>query len=60
MNEELVRDQDQSSALLDDLKREFSDRLFIGCYRAISDRLDFLLKDFLIFCPPKALEPEAL
>ena len=45
--------------LSDDLEKEFSDRLSRVILRDI-DRLDFLLKDFLIFARPKAPEPEAL
>ena len=45
--------------LSDDLEREFSERLSRVILRDI-DRLDFLLKDFLIFARPKAPEPEAL
>lgn len=45
--------------LSDDLEKEFSDRLSRVILRDI-DRLDFLLKDFLIFARPKAPEPSAL
>lgn len=45
--------------LSDDLEREFSERLSRVILRDI-DRLDFLLKDFLIFARPKAPEPEPL
>jgi signal transduction histidine kinase len=45
--------------LSDDLEKEFSDRLSRVILRDI-DRLDFLLKDFLIFARPKAPEPSPL
>jgi two-component system sensor histidine kinase PilS (NtrC family) len=45
--------------LSDDLEKEFSERLSRVILRDI-DRLDFLLKDFLIFARPKAPEPSAL
>jgi len=45
--------------LSDDLEREFSERLSRVILRDI-DRLDFLLKDFLIFARPKAPKPQAL
>jgi signal transduction histidine kinase len=45
--------------LSDDLEKEFSERLSRVILRDI-DRLDFLLKDFLIFAQPKAPQPQAL
>jgi nitrogen-specific signal transduction histidine kinase len=45
--------------LSDDLEKEFSERLSRVILRDI-DRLDFLLKDFLIFARPKAPQPQAL
>lgn len=45
--------------LSDNLEKEFSERLSRVILRDI-DRLDFLLKDFLIFARPKAPEPSAL
>lgn len=45
--------------LFDDLGKEFSERLSRVILRDI-DRLDFLLKDFLIFARPKAPDPRAL
>jgi two-component system sensor histidine kinase PilS (NtrC family) len=45
--------------LSDDLGKEFSERLSRVILRDI-DRLDFLLKDFLIFARPQAPTPQAL
>ncbi|MBU4525414.1 MAG: PAS domain-containing protein [Desulfomicrobium sp.] len=45
--------------LSDDLEKEYSERLSRVILRDI-DRLDFLLKDFLIFARPKAPQPQAL
>ena len=45
--------------LSDDLEKEFSERLSRVILRDI-DRLDFLLKDFLIFARPKPPQPQAL
>ena len=45
--------------LSDDLEKDFSERLSRVILRDI-DRLDFLLKDFLIFARPKAPQPQAL
>lgn len=45
--------------LSEDLEKEFSERLSRVILRDI-DRLDFLLKDFLIFARPKAPQPQAL
>lgn len=45
--------------LTDDLEREFADRLSRVILRDI-ERLDFLLKDFLIFARPQAPSPQAL
>ena len=45
--------------LSDDLEKEFSDRLSRVILRDI-DRLDFLLKDFLIFAKPQAPSPMSL
>ncbi len=45
--------------LADDLEKDFADRLSRVILRDI-DRLDFLLKDFLIFARPQAPNPETL
>jgi two-component system sensor histidine kinase PilS (NtrC family) len=45
--------------LSDDLEREFADRLSRVILRDI-ERLDFLLKDFLIFARPQAPNPQIL
>lgn len=45
--------------LSDDLEKEFSDRLSKVILRDI-DRLDFLLKDFLVFARPQMPQPEPL